>query len=276
MRKHILRIGILATLLCLAGAFVYGRTVAPRTQEREQLERVPIPDTWVPFSAKLTTHATSGKTFVGRFYRSSDGSTRSETGPSPDRMTVIAIKNIPQSLLYLWRRGEWTQQPMQLPPSGWKPQSFPVRATTPVAEKVEGFDVVQADSVNSTTLFAPALNLFPIVLILKECPAPLPECGERYSDIRIGEQPAELFLPPADVAYRVATGDVPERVAVVRPRDLELARNVINVHATTRQSPREPRPSRSHATAFFRILSARCLLVPVKPFKRAHHKLIRL
>jgi hypothetical protein len=203
MRKYILRIGIFATLLCLAGVFVYGRTVAPRAQEREQLERIPIPDKWVPFSAKLTTRTTSGKTYAGRFYRSTDGSTRSETGPSPDQITVIAIKNIPQALFYLWQRGQWTQQPMQLPPSGWNPQSFPVRAVTPVAEKVEGFDVVQGDSANSTTLFAPQLNLFPIVLINKECPASPPECGERYSDIHIGEQPAELFLPPTDVALRV-------------------------------------------------------------------------
>ena len=117
MRRHILGIGLFAILLCPAAAFVHGRTAPLYAQDRPQAEMIPIPDRWVPFSAKLTMRTTTGETIAGRMYRSSDGSTRSETGPSPDRMTVIAIKNIPQVTLYFWQRGQWTQEPLQLPPS---------------------------------------------------------------------------------------------------------------------------------------------------------------
>jgi glycosyltransferase involved in cell wall biosynthesis len=46
---------------------------------------------------------------------------------------------------------------------------------------------------------------------------------------------ASIQCEPFDAAaaYTVATGDVPERIAVVGPRDLELARNVISVHAAS-------------------------------------------
>jgi hypothetical protein len=202
MRRLIPRIGMFAMLLCLVGAFVVGRPVAPRAQNHAQQALIPTPDTWVPFTAKLTMRTTSGETVFGRVYRASDGSSRSDTGPSPDHMTVIAIKNVPRSTFYMWSRGEWTEQPLQLPPGGWKPQSFPARAVTPLVEKVEGFDVVRGDTENSTTLFAPQLNLYPIVTIIKECPSALPECSNRLSEIRIEEPPAELFVPPTDVSVR--------------------------------------------------------------------------
>jgi hypothetical protein len=200
MRRHIPRLGLLAILLCLVAAFAYGRPVAPRAQSRPQEPMIPAPDKWVPFTAKLTMRTTSGQTRFGHVYRASDGSSRSDTGPSPEKMTVIAIKNIPRTTFYLWSRGQWTEQPMELPPGGWKPQSFPARLAIHPPEKVEGFDVVRKESQNSTTLFAPQLNFYPLVVIFKVCPADLPECSERLSEIRLEEPPAELFLPPTDVS----------------------------------------------------------------------------
>jgi hypothetical protein len=158
------------------------------------------PSEWVPFSADVRNVKVSGAVSVGRFYRGSDGSTRSEAGASFDDITVIAIKNIRTSSFWVWnqQRGYWRSQPMDIPPDGWRPVPTRANIFTPVAEKIEGFEVLRrGNSDGSFELVAPQLNLFPLVTT---CPTARPpataDCALRYYNIKIGEQPADLFELP--------------------------------------------------------------------------------
>jgi hypothetical protein len=159
------------------------------------------PTEWVPFSADVRHVKVSGAVSVGRFHRGSDGSTRSEAGPSLDDITVIAIENIRSRSFWVWNQhlGYWRSQPMDIPPDGWRPVPTRANIFTSVADKIEGFEVLRrGNSDGSFELVAPQLNLFPLVTT---CPTARPpataDCALRYYNIKIGEQPAELLELPA-------------------------------------------------------------------------------
>lgn len=171
------------------------------------------PATWVPFEADVTILSPGEPNIVGRFYRSSDGSTRLVTESEDRSQRVISIKNVSQQRLYiLTRGGAWLSNPMTLPRNGWRPPQFAAGRAgigeVPLSQQVEGFQVyrqtLQGDDV--VHLRAPALNFFPIVRqdLLS---------GKRqiYSNIRLIEPPAGLFTPPPGAAVR----DRPEPKGIV-------------------------------------------------------------
>lgn len=167
------------------------------------------PSEWVPFSADIRQVGSAGTTAVGRFYRSSDGSTRSETGDSFDALDTVAIKNIKERAFYLHTvDGAWTVQPMDLPPWGWKP--MPTRfgnGMTPVPETVEGFSLIRSESGPVVLYRSPELNLFVLITAVPCETGRAVECGISHSNIVLGEQPEEHFQPPAGV--RVMRVDKP-------------------------------------------------------------------
>jgi hypothetical protein len=204
MYSHVKSLVLVGVPLLTAGAIVLSSTLAgARGQSSPQKTRIPGPSTWVPFAADLRTVADDGTVTVGRFYRNGDGSTRSQTGPSVVEITNIAIKNIPDVRFYTWnkRRG-WSEQPMQLPPDGWKPRSLVLTPdVTVLTEKLEGFDVIKITHGPSSMYEVPQLNFFPVVTIRECTSAPRTTvCGTWLSNIRIGEQPIEFFRPPSDQA----------------------------------------------------------------------------
>jgi hypothetical protein len=76
--------------------------------------QIPSPATWVPFAADLvgqdsTTH------WTGRYFRSSEGSTRMEVTPSQmPAVTSVTISNIPRLTQY-WCRSDttvWRSSPL--------------------------------------------------------------------------------------------------------------------------------------------------------------------
>jgi hypothetical protein len=191
---------LMAPLVGLAAAAVYARGASEHT--RVQSEIIAQPSEWVPFSAELKRiHETDGAVFVGHYYTASDGSTRSETGPSFEKITSIGIKNIAQATFYLWspERG-WTSQPMQLPPGGWKPipTTFNERMTR-VSDTVEGFELIKHETAGRVLYKAPQLNLFILTNLVKCKFSDTTTCGTWFFNIRVGEQPAEYFVPPSDV-----------------------------------------------------------------------------
>lgn len=177
-------------------------SAAPSAQSKPK-EYVQQPETWTPFSADIRrVNATNGEVHVGRFYRSADGSTRSDTGPSLDHINMIGIKNVAQAAFFTWNdKLGWTQQPMTQPPEGWRPGRvvFNERMTR-VAEKVDGLDLIKHDAPPYTVYRAPQLNMFDVVKLLPcqfESSSP---CGTWLSNIRIGEQPPGLFTPPTSAS----------------------------------------------------------------------------
>jgi hypothetical protein len=197
MRKGwIVQVAAVLIPLLAGGALVYGRALRSARQAGDGL--VPQPSAWVPFAADIQIVSDMGQKLVGRVYRARDGSSRTDTGLSMDKMTVSGIKNIPQAKFYLLSRDGWTVQPMELPPTGWVPTSFPARLVTRLAERVENFEVVRGETEREVSLFAPALNLYPIAQTFKKCAPGVVDCGTRLTNIVMGDQPADLFLPPGD------------------------------------------------------------------------------
>ena len=201
---------LLAPLCGLAALAVYetgaGRiaSAASASSAQQDLELVDQPGYWVPFSADLRRiDERDGSLFVGRNYRASDGSTRNETGRSFENISSIAIKNIPQATFYLWNtRQGWTSQPMDLPPGGLatpRPRVFNRYNMTEVDDTVEGLKLIRLDTAGRALYQAPQLNLFTLLILVKCASDPNATCGTSHSNIRIGEQPVEYFLPPPDV-----------------------------------------------------------------------------
>lgn len=190
---------LLLTLITVGATVLYGRS--PERQQLSNVVIVPQPATWVPFSADIKrVGAEKGTVWVGRFYRASDGSTRSETGRSLDSIDTVGIKNIEGRTFYLWSksRGSWTAQPMDLPPWGWQPRP---RHLSPrmgaVAQKVEGFDLMLSINKQRMVYESPQLNFFPLVAVEPCAVATATACGVWHSNIVLGEQPPSYFLPQA-------------------------------------------------------------------------------
>ncbi|MGE0123564.1 MAG: hypothetical protein AB7U25_11550 [Vicinamibacterales bacterium] len=187
-----------------------GATIQPPGQTREYVQQ---PSEWVPFSAHIRrVNAADGFVSVGRFYRSSNGSTRSDTGPSLDQIDTIGIKNIDRVAFYLWSiKLGWSQQPMSLPPDGWTPGLIVFNdAMTRVPERVEGFELIRHDAPPFTVFRAPQLNMFDVMRLIPCQFNTALMCGTWFSNFVVGEQPAELFAPPEGqpIAYNPQPGGI--------------------------------------------------------------------
>jgi hypothetical protein len=159
------------------------------------------PSEWIPFSAwvrsVVTTDGVQRVGMQGRYYRRSDGSTRSETGPENGPIRVIDIKNIAAKRAYLFRNGRWQSNPMQLRDGGYRPrkQRVDMLGLERHAEAISGFLVYKYTDAGGVVSFqAPDLNFFKLRTSYQET-------TQEFYDIQPGEQPDHLFEPPqgADV-----------------------------------------------------------------------------
>ena len=156
----------------------------------------PMPDHWVPFSAEMEIVLPTGKRWVGRFVRGADGSTRSETGISLDRIENISIYNYTERMQYHFkRRTGWSSGSVERPPGWPKPLRMSgamYRRLRKGHEPIEGLDVLVRTGEDSVELIAPQLNGFVIDVRRSGCG---PECGTHFRQIELGPQPASLFQP---------------------------------------------------------------------------------
>jgi hypothetical protein len=195
-------------ILSVATLLGAGHVRASAEQTGAPVEYVAMPDTWVPFEASVTITAPNSPPVVGRFYRSSNGSTRLETGPSVSDIRVISIRNIVDQMIYLGSASGWTSDRLDLPfgsgPMRWKkglPNWTPFeyklairRGESGSVSATEGFDayrVTQSDGVMH--LKVPALNLFDAVVQRPD------GWYQLYSNIDLKEPAADLFAPPLGV-----------------------------------------------------------------------------
>lgn len=198
LKKNVLK--IIAVFVPLAvGAALAASRFTPVSGQQEI--SVPEPSHWVPFSALSRHVVSSGRVFVGRYFRASDGSTRYESGPSLDEVTAIGINNVSRATHCRWVKGSaaWVQQPMQLPRDGFVPSVHRYRGAELLTEKVEGLDIVRLARGHLVMIHAPALNFFVVAQTINNCEGKGTPCEDRYYDINIGEPPAELFELPAGV-----------------------------------------------------------------------------
>lgn len=133
---------------------------------------------------------------TGRFYRSSDGSTRSETRTLAD--LAIGIVNVAAGRFYSYSRGTgWVSRPLELPSERLRPRRPPA---SPFLERVpepwEGLEVWRLqDGSGAVLLIAPALNAFTVRREGGKGPS------FEFTNIAIGE-PAVALGPPASATVR--------------------------------------------------------------------------
>jgi hypothetical protein len=180
----------------LLGASLFLPRWAPKAESsaaQPVQDLIAAPTTWIPFDAPFTTSSQAG-TVAGHFYRRSDGSTRTETGPENGPVKVISIKNISNSRYYTYLRGAWSSYHMRLPKEGFHPALRSLTKTEGLipwpGEKIHGFELYRFSDRGGLERFqAPALNFFALRTVYEGT-------REEYFDIKVREQSPDLFLPP--------------------------------------------------------------------------------
>lgn len=177
-------------------------------QRQVGVEFIEAPDNWVAFEASLSvTHPENFQLgTVGRFYRSSNGSTRRESGPSLTDIRVIDIVNVADSAQYVFsQRTGWVRFPIAGDRSrplkyrknvaGWSkaPGRLALKkGQSGVLSAAEGFEAYLVTETSGVTKLRVAdLNLFEVATTRPD------GLHERYADIDLVEPAAELFRPPA-------------------------------------------------------------------------------
>jgi hypothetical protein len=148
----------------------------------------PQPTTWTAVEAAVKVNGAP----AGRFWRSSDGSTRLER-LTPDAAGVtIEIRNIPQAKYYVYRpQGGWTRHPMVLPTGGWHPVPVSRRA---LGSKLADLPFEVYEHRKSLTVIegrVPQLNFLTVSEVLPD------GTSRTLTDLQLREPAATLFQPPA-------------------------------------------------------------------------------
>jgi hypothetical protein len=147
-------------------------------------EEIPSPREWVAFSADVRGQGPEGP-YEGKFYRGADGSTRKETGPRAGVIERIDIVNLTRGEQYSCRKTCATTPAQPRPPVRMRKTS----AMTKLDKPVEGLEAYLFESGTTSTVI-PDLNFFHVELRTSMF-------SEKYSNIRVGKQPPELFERPS-------------------------------------------------------------------------------
>lgn len=206
-----LRFALIAAMLTLPLAVVGVVAKNMRNRLPSDVEIIEAPRAWVPFQAKFTVSHPGQPLIHGRFYRSSIGSVRKESGPAPDDVRVIRITNLADRTVYGfhykfgWMKAELTK-------AKTVPPQFIARALSefPYAlaiekgqsgslqEKDMGLTAYEYRHAGVVALKVPALNFFDVVLQRHD------GRYEAYTDIERIEPKAEVFVPPPGVKVAIA------------------------------------------------------------------------
>lgn len=198
----------IALPLVLIGLMSYVEpTVATGQRPGPQADVAEIqqPPGWASFEADFEQRDEAGNvTLVGKYYRSADGSDRFENGDGVH--TIITIKSIPLAKMFVYGPNPaepkadsgwiWRSYRMDLPEGGWHPLRYRLNAhVTKNEERIEGMETYEMTipEKGNRVLMAPDLNFFRVL-------EDLPNAGVKrvYRNIKKGDPPSRLFLPPPD------------------------------------------------------------------------------
>lgn len=171
-------------------------------------EIVEGPTEWVAFQALVRVSHPGAPVIQGRFFRSSNGSERLETGPSLDDIRVVSIKNVLQGFAYdglprlnKWRRVSWTSRTGGKPPVTYRSPAWSIhpyrlalkKGQSGALDATEGFTAYSfRQGSGGVTLKVPELNFFEVV---RQRPDGRYEI---YSEIELVEPDWQLFELPLD------------------------------------------------------------------------------
>lgn len=190
MRKTMFAVLLIACAFLVSFASIrsQGREHPKQAQEYPKLKE--LAETWVPFSATMRFSGEGVVPSEGRFWRFSDGSTRSETYAAKDM--AITINNVAARRVYSCTGASgWVSHPLELPADGLHPL---VLLATPgvreLPEKWEGLTVYAVtDAEGTERVIAPAINGFVVRRTGSKGP------NVEVTDIVIGE-PGVALTPP--------------------------------------------------------------------------------
>lgn len=193
MRRAITAVGLLLSAVC--GYLTFG-TAAQLATTASQSHDVAAPSHWVPFSADVEiTRPTASARLTGRFFRSSNGSSRQEFLESAPLVTIM---NVGMNTYFELRRGQWCRHPMGVGPKGYHPLKMREENATLGKRPIQFESLVVRELRNPRTieLIAPELNFFAVTT--EGVPS---GAKTRYHNIVKGEPDPSLFEPPpaADV-----------------------------------------------------------------------------
>jgi hypothetical protein len=194
-------------LLLLPPVLVVGlmaRAVRARVTEFEpsKANLVEAPSAWVPFAANVTITKPGSSPVVGRYYRSSNGSNRLQTGPSESDVRVIHISNNVEGLGYLYNRDGWISWKLERVPlqpthffrnHEWSDYPFKLalkNGESGSLTSTEGFKAHLVVGQGISKLRVPELNLFAVVR------QRIDGRHESYTKVEMAEPDDALFSPP--------------------------------------------------------------------------------
>jgi hypothetical protein len=193
--------------LAVIGMFANGLRAQLNHDQASPLERIDAPTTWVAFQATVVQGSPGESLVHGRYFRSSNGSERLETGPDLKDIRVVSIKNtLRRTAFTMSPRGFWTQMPWQAPHDGLPPQyvqspnirlhpfRLAIRKGESGATNADvGFTAYSRTQLSGmTSLIVPELNFFEVV---RQRPD---GWHQAFREIEQREPDGDLFLPPPD------------------------------------------------------------------------------
>ena len=212
---------VFATCILSVGGYLTGQTlgvsVSPRrgsfTEEREPTIRqhaaddahgLNMPDgpaTWIPFTADVVVVEHGGKV-QEKYYRNSENSRRVEAFSPFTSDILITIHNMSERMTYYRdQHGMWSSTPLLpsmvilTPPQ--RPM-LPRNGKVELLEKgIEGRTAYKISTASQDVVVVPELNYLDVRTELRQAGK-----VREFSNIRVGEPAANLFVPPTGVSVR--------------------------------------------------------------------------
>jgi hypothetical protein len=199
VKKRLVTLAVPPLVFCLVWLLVgFGLTTAAPKGARQNPDIIQGPSDWVSFSADVELCMGTGQPSLnGRFYRASNGSTRSELYEPDGSVNMLSIVNVPEQNLYVYdRRNGWrvSQTDARHRPDT-RFSKFALGEKSPTRwEDLEVYEKVQDGEL---AVCAPELNFKTVYSLFIQAGR-----TKILRQIKREEPAADLFSPPPNVPVR--------------------------------------------------------------------------
>jgi hypothetical protein len=199
VKKRLVTLAFPPVVFCFVWLLVgFGSTTATPKGARQIPQVIEGPGQWVAFSAEVELRlGTAQPSLNGKFYRASNGSTRTELYEPDGSVNMFSIVNMPEQRLYVYD-----------PRNGWRVSQTDARESpetrfsqVALGEKSptrwEGLEVYEKVQDGELTVCAPELNFKTVYSLFIQAGR-----TKILRKIKREEPASELFSPPPDVPVR--------------------------------------------------------------------------
>jgi hypothetical protein len=208
--RRIVLLGVPLVLATVVVARIYTLRVAA-AQTPNYID-VPLPAAWVPFTADVVTNM-DGSIEGGTFHRNSDGSMAWIMNSRMGELITIHNRKTKSTYVRLGDQKGWVRMPISQGLSRPPDRVIRVRAdrARKLTELLEGFETWEIVAIGRggmvTTRRVPALNGFTVYS--DQIVNQTGRYTQEFTNIRLGEPPAVVFLPPPGTYTEEQTGPMP-------------------------------------------------------------------